>query len=61
MTSDDNVEKLHPDEVFQGIIDYLASTSYALKNTSKLDLTYFDKKLMGKINIAPPVYTYTGT
>lgn len=51
---------LHPDEVFQGIVDYVASTGYALRLTSNIDLIHFDNDLLASLNIEPPVYSYKG-
>lgn len=51
---------MHPDEVFQGIIDYVASTGYALQTSSKIDLSFFDHDFCASLTIEPPVYSYKG-
>ena len=51
---------LHPDEVFQGIIDYVASTGYTLQTSSKIDLSFFNQDFMTGLNIEAPVYSYKG-
>ncbi len=52
---------MHPDEVFQGIVDYVASTGYALQISSKIDLSFFDPDFLGSLTIETPVYSYKGS
>lgn len=51
---------MHPDEVFKGIVDYVASTGYALQTSSKIDLSFFDHDFITSLTIQPPVYSYKG-
>lgn len=51
---------MHPDEVFQGIIDYVASTGYVLQTSSKIDLSFFDHDFIAGLTIEPPIYSYKG-
>ena len=52
--------EMHPDEVFQGILDYVASTGYAIQTSSKIDLSFFDHDFIASLTIEPPVYSYKG-
>jgi len=50
----------HPDEVFEGILEYVASEGYALQVSSKIDISCFDPEFMSKWTIETPLYSYKG-
>lgn len=60
MSNSPNKPKLHPDEVFKGIMEYVQSVGYQISVDSNIELLCFDSDLLETYRIEPPVYSYGG-